>query len=515
MTHGLLLAGPPGVGKTTIARAVAQRLGQRAIDLDELIEARTGRSPAEIIEADGEARFRALEAEALESLRQAGTVVSLGGGALTDPKTRGLARLMGPVIRLDAPLELLKRRLTSSADERPILRERGLEDLLLGRKATYAAVDAVVDAAGDPDVVSQAVLDAARDLSVIHSPLLDQSSRVLVGRGLDAAVAGSVAHLAPTRPVLLVRDEGIPRDIRERLTAGLRAEHDVVVVDLPGGEAVKTWSTLGEVLERALTAGCGRQSVVMGMGGGAVCDLANLVAHLLGRGAPSVLVPTTLLAQVDASVGGKCAVNMAGLRNPLGAFNLPVEVVIDVDRLATLDPAEYRSGVAELIKTAVIGLPEVFERLEAGEDIGPELIAASVELKSRIVARDPIEKGERKTLNLGHTLGHALESAAHFQMRHGEAVAIGLAAAARASAARETDPLDPREAQRIVSLLARRGLPIEAPPALLEGARAFFAHDKKGDAHHIEWVRIERIGAVSTERRPLDEVAETLIEHGG
>ncbi len=505
---GLLLAGPPGAGKTTVARCIADRLGRQFVDLDALIEARCHRTPAQILEQDGEQRFRAQECDALEALGPAGVVVALGGGALTSARTRHAARRLGAVVRLDVDQEVLEDRLRFDGTPRPLL-AGGLGDLLEARRASYAAVDLVVDGRGSPDEVAERIEEATLGLSVVRARLLEAESRVVIGRGLLPAVVGAVAHLEPSRPVLLLMDRGIPDATRRRVETELRSLFEVCAAEVDGGEAAKRWDVLGDLLDRALRAGCGRQSVVVALGGGAVLDAGNLAAHLLGRGARSVLVPTTLLAQVDASIGGKCAVNHAGARNSVGAFHPPEEVVVDLDHLESLDPAEYRAGLAELIKVALIGLPEVFEQLEAGRIVDPELVAAAVECKAKVVARDPLERGERRRLNLGHTLGHALEAASGFTLRHGEAVAIGLVAAARASRGRGLR--DEQLPGRIEALLSERGLPTSAEPELLSAARSHLASDKKGDRDGVEWVRIRALGDVDTQRLPWSELEGALM----
>lgn len=513
MSTGLVIAGAPGVGKTTASRALAEQLGWPCVDLDALVRARVGRSPAEIISSDGEARFRVFEAEALEGLGAEPAVIALGGGTLTTPKARKLARELGPVVGLELDRDTLLNRIRGdSGAPRPLLVD-GLDQLLEARAGTYAAVDRRVSAHGSAEEVARRIRDATRDLRMSRARFLELESRIMVGRGLRSAVVGAVANLEPTRPILFIEDLGVPASKRDALAESLSPLARVTRYATDGGEACKTWEKAGEILAHALSEGCGRQSVVVVLGGGATCDLGNLVAHLLGRGAPTVLVPSTLLSQVDASVGGKCAVNHAGQRNSVGAFHAPAEVVIDLDLLDSLDPDELRSGLAEMVKAGVIGAPDLFERLEAGETPSPDLVSAAVIQKAGVVARDPLEAGERKHLNLGHTLGHALEAASGFGLRHGDAVAMGLAAAARASA--QLGHCAPEVAQRIIALLEQLGLPTRAAPELLEGARSHFSADKKADARSLEWIVVRRIGEVAGMRETSEEVGARLVELGG
>lgn len=509
----LLLAGPPGSGKSTAARVVAARLGRAVEDLDGLIEASSGRRPADILECDGEPTFRRIEAEVLESAMSSAEpkVLALGGGALTNARSRAAAR-RGLIVGLDVDLASLEARLAADSMRRPLL-TRGLSTLLEARRATYATADRTVDGRGAPEEVADRVVNATRTLHLVRSRFRSDETRILLGRSLIDATVGAVLHLEPRRPVLALVDAGVPEERRAAVLGALSEHLPVHAETLPGGEDSKTWPRIGALLERALAAGCGRQSVVLGLGGGAVCDAANLTAHLLGRGAPSVLVPTTLLAQVDASVGGKCAVNHAGQRNSVGAFHAPAEVITDLDWLESLSPQDYNSGLAELVKMAILGAPDVFEALERGERPDESMVARSVELKAEVVERDPLEHGERRTLNLGHTLGHALEAASNFELRHGEAVSMGLVAAARASVRRGFAPAD--LAERIEALLRQLGLPVRPETPLLEAASKHFASDKKGDATSIEWIAIRRLGKVVCERLLLSEVPGTLVELEG
>lgn len=509
----LVLAGPPGVGKTTVAAALADRLDRPAADLDALVLAATARTPAELIREEGEARFREVEAELLEGFEAGPGVLALGGGALTTARGRAAARRIGPLFGLEASPEVLSARLEGTGEpDRPLLAD-GLEALLARRHTTYLAVDARVAATAPVGQIAERIMEGAADLRLLEARVGEARTRVLVGRKLHDAPAGAIANLSPRRPVLAIVDVGVPAEAREARLAPIRELFEVVTVEVPGGEAVKTWSFAGDVLERALSAGCGRQSVVFGLGGGATCDLAGFVAHLLGRGASLVLAPSTLLAQVDASVGGKCAVNMVGGRNLVGAFHPATDVVADVALLESLDPAERRSGLAELLKIALIGDEDLFDSVSAGGPVGPAEIGRAVELKASIVERDPFEAGVRRTLNLGHTLGHALESASGHALRHGEAVAIGIAAVARLSA--ELGFASQQTADRVVAGLARVGLPTSIDPELCRRAAEHIGADKKNAAGEAALICIHEVASVSVQTLPLAEAQARLVRHGG
>lgn len=341
----------------------------------------------------------------------------------------------------------------------------------------------------------------------------DRTSQVRVGEGVAAELGARVAALAPSRPVFVVIDDGAPAD-KVEAALGHPALQSAIRYTVPGGEPCKTWASLQAVLEAALSAGCGRQSVVVGIGGGATCDLSGLVAHLLGRGAPLVLVPTTLLSQVDASVGGKCAINAVAGRNLVGAFHPATDVLIDPEWLPSLSAGEQRSGLAELLKTALIRDAALFSAVvTAGGVVGAKEIARSVELKAQIVKIDPFEKNERRLLNLGHTLAHGLESASNYSIRHGEAVAMGIGAASRLSVARGLLP-----AEKLIEISAgftAAHLPFEAPPSLLEKAEQYIAADKKNSGAQIGVVLLEDIGRACVQELSLMEAQRALIQHGG
>jgi 3-dehydroquinate synthetase/shikimate kinase len=515
----ILIAGPPGAGKSSAGRALAERLALSWIDLDDAIERKTRRSPATIIQLDGESVFRSIEAATLEMLDPHG-VVSLGGGTLTTDRGRKAARSRGAVMGLTAGVDTLAARIRTSGADRPLLagdersasQAKPLSDLLDDRKKTYAAVDRRISAEGELSAVVERLEESARGLELLFADVGGQKTRVLVGSELEDAFSGAVAALAPSRPVLILADRGVPIAKRDAFIGGVRAHFATHVIEVAGGEEVKTWAFLGEVLESALGAGCGRQSAVAAVGGGATCDLAALAASLLGRGAPVVLAPSTLLAQVDASIGGKCAVNMGAGRNLAGVFHPATDVIIDVTLLDSLSESEYRSGLAELLKIALISDHELFDELITKQRVSSAAIARAVRAKADIVARDPFEKGERKLLNLGHTLGHALESASGFTLRHGEAVAVGIAAVCRYSAWRGW--LGAEVSDYIVSGLERVGLPTTITSELLSRSYPYLERDKKGDGRMLDLVCVQELGKVSIKRVSWDE-ARHLVRFGG
>jgi 3-dehydroquinate synthetase len=437
---------------------------------------------------------------------------------MTTPGGTRAARSAGVVVGLKVPSAELAARLSASGpgEDRPLLPGKtaaDLDALLAARRVAYASVDAEVDAVGTPAEVAARVDAATAGLEVLEAEVGESRTRILVGRGLVRALVGAVVGLRPERPVLLLTDGGVPEARRAAARDALAEHVELVEVPLPGGEDVKTWEVLGRTLERALAAGCGRQSVVVGLGGGAVCDLAGLAASLLGRGAPLVLVPTTLLAQVDASVGGKCAVNARAGRNLIGAFAAAREVVTDLDLLESLEPRDARAGLAELLKIAVIADPSLFDEVVRAGRADVSTVARALRLKAAVVRRDPFERGERRTLNLGHTLGHALESASDFALRHGEAVAIGMAAVARLSTERGWLAAGVRD--HILGGLAAVGLPTSAPAELLARATPFLGADKKASRDHVHLVVIRGMGETAVETLSWREVGADLVRLGG
>jgi 3-dehydroquinate synthase len=334
---------------------------------------------------------------------------------------------------------------------------------------------------------------AAYDVLVAEG-LLEQAGQRLRSAGLPAGRCAVI-----TNPTLGAHH--LPALTRALSAAGF----EPVVCEIPEGEAHKTLTTVSAVYDRLAQARLARNEPVIALGGGVVGDLAGFVAATWLRGVPFVQIPTTLLSMVDASVGGKVAVDLPQGKNLVGAFKQPALVLIDPAVLHTLPAIEYRSGLAEVVKTAIIGDPVLFEQL-AGS--GPRslvgMIADTVRIKAQIVERDPYETSDRAWLNLGHTFGHALELVSGYKLRHGEAVALGMVAATALS--ERLNLAERTLGTRVRSMIRRLGLRVQYDFDIHE-ARAAMNTDKKRRSQALRFVLPVRIGQVVV----VDEVAEEAI----
>lgn len=313
---------------------------------------------------------------------------------------------------------------------------------------------------------------------------------VRIAPGLRQQFARLVAEAAPAHRYAVISDDNVAALYADELVRELGATLHVI----PSGEAHKTRDVWARVTDELLDAGCARDTTIVALGGGVVGDLAGFVAATFMRGVPVVQCPTTLLAMIDASIGGKTGVDTRAGKNLVGAFHAPAAVLIDIDVLSSLPAAHRRAGLAEAIKHGVIADAEYFASLDDAK-VTLEVVARSVEIKAAVVAADSHEHGVRKTLNFGHTIGHAIEHASGYALLHGECVAIGMVLEARLAerigvAIRGT-------AAEIERVVARASLPAECPAdvsadQILDATR----HDKKSRAGAVEYVLPERIGTM-------------------
>ncbi len=328
----------------------------------------------------------------------------------------------------------------------------------------------------------------------VNLPATPRHYDILIGPGLLRDTA-TVQRLVPQQNVCLVSNDTVFGLYGEALQTALGPDKQILPVRLGDGESYKTLASFEQILEAMLAARFGRDAVVVALGGGVVGDIAGFAASAFQRGVPCVQVPTTLLAQVDSSVGGKTGVNSPRGKNLIGAFHQPQAVLIDTDTLQTLPPREWAAGMAEVIKYALINDPDFLPLLENRAALPlAEVIARCCRNKAAIVAADEQERGQRALLNLGHTFGHALEALGQYErFKHGEAVAIGMVCALRLAEAR--GKISAAERQRAVELLQLYELPT-AIPADLAGAAIYelMLGDKKVQAGRLRLVLPKRFG---------------------
>ncbi len=530
MSESIALVGLPGSGKSAVGRCIAERLGRPFVDTDDLVHRRTGRQPAELIESRGEAAFRVLE---LEAVREASAtpcaVIATGGGAVMDPLSRWALWDAATVIQLDAPDGDLLGRLSADANARPLLRGNAAAALAIlrsDRAPFYRAADTTVDATGDVAAVTGLVADALAALQTQDLPrarrLFDARqprdhpmgpahARIVLGRDLDkAALRGMVDDVSTGIPVVVA--DARAAAVLPELMAALPRER---LLTVRGGERGKRMRAVERLLEAAAAFGAERGDAWICVGGGTTTDLGGTAAALYHRGAPLIHVPTTWLGQADAALGGKVAVDLAGAKNAAGAFWPPVAVVADVISLRTLPRPRLLDGMAESLKAALIGDPELWRLMEErgvaalrtrdpDEAARYAIVELSVRLKLRIVANDPYESGERRTLNLGHTLGHALEIESGYRLPHGQAVVLGIRAVA---AIAESRGADRGLADRIDTLLATLGFALHRgfDPSVVRQA---LQGDKKRRRGRQRWILPMAVGRVEE----VDDVSEAELD---
>ncbi|MCS7173465.1 MAG: 3-dehydroquinate synthase [Armatimonadetes bacterium] len=509
--RSIALIGFMGSGKTSVGRELARRLGWSFVDTDELVELRAGRSISEIFVQDGEATFRALEREAVrEAARMHPAVIACGGGVPMDPANVLELRRTCRLVLLEADLPTVLARVGGSAN-RPLLQgdpAGRAQQLLRERTPRYREVaDLVVDTSDlSVSAAAERILEGIAELEcrTVEVVLPHHRYSVHVGEGILPLVALDLLRVGVRRAALLTHPS-LWRRYGERLAAALGAwgiEPSPILV--PPGERSKTLAAARRVYEAMAASRLDRTSGVLALGGGVVGDLGGFVAATYMRGIPLFLLPTTLLAQVDASVGGKTALNLTA-RNLIGVFWQPAAVVSDVATLHSLPARELRAGLAEAIKHAAIAdeglfawleerLPEILRR-EPG--VLTDLVARNVAIKARFVVADERETdGAREALNFGHTVAHALEAALDYRIPHGEAVAQGMVAEARLAV--RMGLLGAGEAARLEALVARAGLPTRLPPLDPHDLLNRMGLDKKVRAGRLRFSLPERIGRVRT-----------------
>lgn len=521
MSERVFLSGPMGSGKSQVATALAELWSTQPVDLDKRVEQRAGASVAEIFERRGEAAFRALERELLDQvLAEGAKIVALGGGTVTHTETRRRLLHAGTLVTLRASLATLSARVGSGRG-RPLLagedvRTR-LARILEERAGAYAECHAEIDTDGrDLGAIAQEV-DRVVSESPIVVPMGERTYRVEVSPG--------ARHVAPQRAraavkgshAIVVTDTGVEEPWAKRVRDELaEIGFKVVPVCLSAGEQHKNIRSIEQIWDAALEAQVDRDALLVAVGGGVVGDMAAFAASTILRGIAVGQLPTTLLSMVDSAVGGKTGIDWPQGKNLIGSFHQPRFVLCDVETLSTLPLVERRAGLAEVVKSAwldgeasVALLERRAAELVAGDlEATSEAVRLSVKLKARIVTDDEKESGVRATLNLGHTVGHAIEAAAGFSLRHGECVALGMVAAFRL--AERLGAGDAKQSARMAELLRRLGLPIDVDRYLDAATLAFIGTDKKRKAGKVRFIVPGQPGNTQLTSLSIDEISRLV-----
>ena len=541
----LILTGFSGAGKSAVGRAAAALLGWSFVDVDAEVVHRTGKPVAAVFAEQGEAAFRRLEAEALaEACSRGAAVIATGGGAITDAANRELMLRSGVVVCLEARTDTILERLfgeqgADEAEVRPLLQDPSPRDRIDGLKAqrqpAYALAHWTVHTDGlNVDEVAREVVrawDLLRGKStdgdhsddalaaVVHSSA--GACPIYVGWGLLDELGQRCRRVGLSTTAYLVSDETVFRRYGRRAQAALEAaDIPTHTLTLPAGETSKTLEMAGVCYGWLAERRAGRRHFIVALGGGVVGDLAGFVAATFNRGMPFVQVPTSLAAMVDASIGGKTAVDLPQGKNLVGAFHQPRFTLAEMDTLTTLSPREMAAGWAEAIKHGLIldaDLLQTFEEhaeaVQALETpLATDIVRRSTAIKADVVSRDERETlGVRALLNYGHTLGHALEAATGYaKLLHGEAVAVGMTAAVRIS--RDMGLIGQDVVDRQDRLLERFGLPIRCPGVDRETVRRAMGVDKKAVDGTLRWVLLEDVGRATLRADVPSEVVEAALQ---
>ncbi len=540
--QNLFLVGLMGAGKTTIGRILARKLGKRFIDSDHEIEARTGASIPWIFEIEGESSFRRREADVIRDLTaQQGIVLATGGGAILNPENRAYLKARGTVIYLRAGVNSILLR-TSHDKNRPLLQvadpRKKIEELIAQREPLYREIADVIIDTGRPNVQSmvQTILTHLANLETesgagVHcEPSMTEQSPIVLNVDLgDRSYPITIGAALLGQPELIARHIGGPKvaivtnsTVAALYLAALEQSlaasgKQVITIVLPDGEEHKTWASLMHIFDTLMANKADRQTTLVALGGGVIGDLTGYAAASYMRGVPFIQLPTTLLAQVDSSVGGKTGINHPMGKNMIGAFYQPRAVLADTATLETLPARELAAGLAEMIKYGAIIDAVFFEWIEA--NIGLLLakdraalayaIARSCQIKADVVRQDEREGGLRAILNFGHTFGHAIEAGLGYgRWLHGEAVGCGMVMAADLSC--RMGLVDAATVARVRKLVDAAGLPVTAPD--LGSARwlELMELDKKNEGGAIKFILLKGLGSPSIAGAPHQLLLETL-----
>lgn len=555
----IFLVGNPGAGKSTVGPRIAEMLGSSFFDLDVCVAEAAGQSVAALVQHDLSG-FRKLEAAQLAALAHAegAAVIATGGGAATWGDNLAVMKAAGFVCALTVTLPIALAR--TEAAPRPLLREPSVAARLWHERAPrYREAHAVIDTGhlalhvvAERVVAAASCWRAANAAALVPNRLVqgqpalaavvttsERAYPILIGQTLDEVAPALLATCQGASRVLMVADANTRR-YAEQLAAHFADDATPPVLELPVGETHKTPATMLQLVQALLAAGADRRSVVVAVGGGVVGDIAGFAAATALRGIDIIHVPTTLVAMTDSAIGGKTGVDLPAGKNLLGAIWQPRAVLVGLDTLRTLPAQERAAGFGELWKYALLDGAALWQLVDActgfvfADDGAPlptalvDVMVRCIAYKAAAVSADERERtGRRILLNLGHTMGHAIETATHFTLAHGACVGLGLLAALRVTrvlveAGQMAVPphltdtpatlgaaLGAQEEQ-LRGALQRSGLPCDLGPYLTHAVAMALAADKKRVANGVDYVVVPAPGACEVVRLPLTELQRIL-----
>ena len=512
----IILTGFMATGKTSVGRTLASQLGYDFVDTDQLIESKIGMTIGEFFKEKGEAAFRKMEADlARELADKSGLVIATGGRFMLDGDNAAVLGKSGRVFCLVATPEEILKRAENDHHVRPLLQVPNplehIVELLQQRKKGYGQFPQFVTSEKNPATVAEDLVGIIAGGPDVRLPIAAHSDRYefIVGGGL----LPFISQLAGIDgPIAIITDDTVGP-----LYAQSCGPVDVVVTISPGRQN-KTLATAQSIYEQLLEADFDRSGTVIALGGTVISELAGFIAATYMRGVDCVQCPTSLLAMVDTSIGGKTGIDMPNAKNLIGAFKQPKTVIADIATLQSLPPRAFASGMAEVIKHSLIADSDLLQKIESGSwiqtsgKIGQQalelqtLVAQAIQVKINIVQEDPYDQGRRAVLNFGHTFANAIERLSHHSVNHGEAVAMGMVAAANLSVKLGYCPEELQE--RVESVLVSSGLPIRIPNDLVpKQLLQAMGSDKKKKAGRLRYVLLKDVGDVFV----TDEVPEEAV----
>jgi len=525
----IVITGFMGTGKSTVAPLVAKILNRKHIDTDSLLETQFGKSIAKVFEEEGECTFRAAERKLLEELsKENSLVISTGGGSLLHEDTLGFFRENASVFCLNASSERIFERLATTND-RPLLASAKSEDkealvskLLVSRRQAYRRIFHQIDTSKkSPEDVCTQIIERFEGDQIFRTPSSqmveipgERPYPISIQSGLLTRFSAFLGWLGfANQKIAIVANHNLWHLYGMLLAKHLEASgYEVVHCTLHDGESFKTLESVQHLYEQFLGFGLNRSSLVVSLGGGVTGDVAGFAASTFMRGVDFVQVPTTLLAMVDASVGGKTGVDLPQGKNLVGTFKQPIAVAIDPDTLKSLAIGEFRSGMAEVLKHAIIADAQLFKQIEEVDyDDLPQMLKRALRVKIDIVEADPFEENIRAYLNLGHTFAHAIELCKNYTIRHGEAVALGLVAAAKLGELLQKN--DGTLTTKIESVIASLRLPTRIKDIPARDIFVAMQHDKKRGAEGLRLIVSLDIGRIEICQGVAESVIMNAIEH--